>query len=349
MVSSIGIFVSRQHSGMGIAGNIVRSADWRRLAASGRAGKLAGMTTSLHSNMAPQGYLIGIDGGGSGTRVVLADTSGRELARAAGGPSGLGLGVARAWREIEAACERAFAAAGQSLDWAACSLGCGLAGVNHAGWLAEFRALAPGLRALAVESDAYTTLLGAHGGAPGVIVALGTGSIAAVLDAKGACRIAGGYGFPSGDEASGAWLGLRAVVHLQRVLDGRAPADAWSDALLTLTGATDRDNLVVWLCAANQTAYATLAPSVFEHRGHPFAAALLADAGREIERLVAALDPAGALPVALCGGLAEPYEPLVPPALRDRLRAPIADSAAGALQLVQRALAAAPGGHSRAS
>ena len=154
MVSSIGIFVSRQHSGMGIAGNIVRSADWRRLAASGRAGKLAGMTTSLHSNMAPQGYLIGIDGGGSGTRVVLADTSGRELARAAGGPSGLGLGVARAWREIEAACERAFAAAGQSLDWAACSLGCGLAGVNHAGWLAEFRALAPGLRALAVESDA---------------------------------------------------------------------------------------------------------------------------------------------------------------------------------------------------
>jgi glucosamine kinase len=296
------------------------------------------MTNSLHSG----GYLIGIDGGGSGTRVVLADANGLELARATGGPSGLGLGVERAWREIEAACARAFEAAALPFHWAECSLGCGLAGVNHSGWLAQFHAMTPEVRALAVESDAYTTLLGAHGGEPGVIVALGTGSIAAVLDAGGACRIAGGYGFPSGDEASGAWLGLRAIVHLQQVLDGRAPADAWSDALLARIGGVDRDGLVVWLSGANQTAYATLAPSVFEHCGHPAAAALLTDAGREIARLVAALDPAGALPVALCGGLAAPFEPFVPAGLRARLRAPLADSAAGALQLAKRASGAAP-------
>ncbi|SAK61728.1 BadF/BadG/BcrA/BcrD type ATPase [Caballeronia arationis] len=291
------------------------------------------MTHSDHTNH----YLLGVDGGGSGTRVVLADAHGNELARATGGPSGLGLGVERAWREIEAACARAFEAASLSFDWRACALGCGLAGVNHAGWLAQFHATAPAVRALAVESDAYTTLLGAHGGKPGVIVALGTGSIAAALDTQGACRIAGGYGFPSGDEASGAWLGLRAVVHLQQVLDGRAPPDAWSDALFVLTGAPDRDGLVVWCCGANQTAYATLAPSVFEHREHPVAAALLADAGREIEKLVAALDPHAALDVALCGGLAAPFGPFVPAHLRERLRAPLADSAAGALQLARRA------------
>ena len=232
---------------------------------------------------------------------------------------------------------RAFEAAGLPFEWSACALGCGLAGVNHAGWLAQFHATAPDGCALAVESDAFTTLLGAHGGEPGVIVALGTGSIAASLDAGGRFAIAGGYGFPSGDEASGAWLGLRAAVHLQQVLDGRAPADDWSAALLACTDATDRDSLVVWLCAANQTAYATLAPTVFEHKKHPFAARLLEEAGREIAKMVSALDPDRSLPVALCGGLAVPLAPFVPDELRSRLRLPLADSAAGALQLARRA------------
>jgi glucosamine kinase len=192
------------------------------------------------------------------------------------------------------------------------------------------------LRALTVESDAMTTLLGAHGGEPGVIVALGTGSIAAALAANGEVRMAGGYGFPSGDEASGAWLGLRAIVHLQQVLDGRAAPDAWSEALIERTGAPDRDSLVVWLAASNQTGYASLAPTLFAHRRHPMAARLLAEAGLEIDKMVSALDPAGALPVALCGGLASPLEPFAPASLQGRLRAPLADSASGALQLARR-------------
>jgi glucosamine kinase len=244
-------------------------------------------------------YLVGVDGGGTGTRVVLADTQGTELARATGGPSGLALGVEAAWRSIEAACSSAFGMAGIPFSWEACTLGCGLAGVNHAGWLAQFHALAPKVRSLVAESDAATTLLGAHGGQPGVIVALGTGSIAAALGAQG-------------------------------------------EMLLAHTGATDRDSLVVWLCASNQTEYAALAPALFEHRHHPVAARLLDAAGHEIEKMALALDPDGTLPVALCGGLASPLEPFVPATLRARLRAPLADSAAGALQLARRAMNAEP-------
>jgi glucosamine kinase len=292
-------------------------------------------------------FLIGVDGGGTGTRVVLADARGVELAQGSGGASGLGLGVERAWQSIAAACAQAFERAGKMLDWSRCVLGCGLAGVNNRDWLAAFVAKAPALAALAVESDAYTTLIGAHDGAPGVIVALGTGSIAAALDASGACRIAGGYGFPSGDEASGAWLGMRAIVHAQRALDGRAAPDAFSDALLGRTGAQDRDSLVVWLCDANQTAYASLAPLVVEHRAHPVAAALLAQAGADIASLVDALDPVAVLPVALCGGLAQPLAPFVPEPCRARLRAPLADSAHGALRLAQREAARASQGGRR--
>ncbi|HDR9485569.1 ATPase [Burkholderia aenigmatica] len=288
-------------------------------------------------------FAIGIDGGGTGTRAVLADRHGRELAQGRGGPSGLGLGIERAWASIGAACADAFTQAGLAFSWSQCALGCGLAGVNNAAWLAAFRAQAP-LGALAVESDAYTTVVGAHGGAPGLIVALGTGSIAAALDAAGACRIAGGFGFPSGDEASGAWLGVRALAYAQQALDGRVPRDAFASALLAETGAQDRDTLVQWSCDANQTIYARLAPIVFAHRSHPVAGALIAQAGDEIGKMIDALDPQQALPVALCGGLADALAPAVPARHAARLRAPLDDSAHGALRLALQALREAEGG-----
>ncbi|MBB5428119.1 glucosamine kinase [Paraburkholderia sp. JPY158] len=281
-------------------------------------------------------FLIGVDGGGTGTRVVLGDAQGRELAQAASGPSGLGLGIPRAWQSIQTACGEAFERAGVALDWSRCVLGCGLAGVNNRDWLAEFHEQAPRLAGLAVESDAYTTLLGAHDGAPGVIVALGTGSVAASLASDGEFRMASGYGFPSGDEASGAWLGLRLIVHAQQALDGRAPIDDLAHALLAHTGTEDRDSLVVWLCAANQTAYARLAPIAIEHRAHPFAARLLGEAGVEVGKMIAALDATGSLPVALCGGLGVPLREYVPQVYQARLREPRADSAHGGLQLARR-------------
>ena len=281
-------------------------------------------------------YAIGIDGGGTGTRAVLADLQGRELAQGRGGPSGLGLGIERAWASIGAACADAFARADLAFDWSRCALGCGLAGVNNPTWLAAFRAQAP-LDMLAIESDAYTTVVGAHGGEPGLIVALGTGSIAAALDGDGVCRIAGGFGFPSGDEASGAWLGMRALAYAQQALDGRVPRDAFSETLLDACGARDRDALVQWSCEANQTAYARLAPIVFAHRTHPFALALIAQAGDEIGKMIDALDPRQVLPVALCGGLADVLVSAVPARHVGRLRAPLEDSAHGALRLALNA------------
>ncbi|SIN81672.1 BadF/BadG/BcrA/BcrD ATPase family protein [Paraburkholderia phenazinium] len=281
-------------------------------------------------------FLIGVDGGGSGTRVVLGDAHGRELALAASGPSGLGLGIERAWQAILAGCTEAFRQAGVAPQWERCVLGCGLAGFNNPDWLAAFHAQAPKLAGLAVEHDAYTTLLGAHGGAHGVIVALGTGSVAAAADGVGEYRIASGFGFPSGDEASGAWLGLRIVVYAQQALDGRAPLDELAQALLERVGAQDRDGLIVWLCNANQTAYASLAPIVIAHASHPFAARLLKEAGEEIGKMITALDASGELPVALCGGLGQPLRDYVPQHLQARLRAPLGDSAHGAWQLAQQ-------------
>jgi len=289
------------------------------------------------------GYLIGVDGGGTGTRLVLADSAGRVLARTQAGPSALALGAAAAWAAIACACAQAFVAlgepAGNSPPWSSCVLACGLAGVNHAAWRCDFVAQAPPVRQLIVESDAYTALLGAHQGAPGVVIALGTGSIGAVLGHDGRCETVGGYGFPASDEASGAWLGLRAIQYAQYALDGRAPLDAYAAALLEACGASTRDTLIAWLAAARQADYAGLAPIVLAHRQHSVVQRLLELAGIEIARMIAALDPAATLPVVLTGGLAVALAASVPHPYQQRLIPGAADSAAGALRLAAQAAA----------
>ncbi|MES2742173.1 MAG: BadF/BadG/BcrA/BcrD ATPase family protein [Pseudomonadota bacterium] len=282
-------------------------------------------------------YLIGVDGGGSGTRVRLARADGSELAAGHGGPSGLAHGIDPAWHAVEHAIEHAFYAAALAKPArAAMAIGLGLAGVHNKQWAASFIGSQPGYAAVALESDAFTTLLGAHRGQPGAIVAIGTGSVGEVLDRAGGRREVGGWGFPSGDEAGGAWIGLRALGHIQQVQDGRAAANPFADAVIAACGGT-RDAIQVWLAGANQTAYAQLARLVLEHGpGNPVAHAILTEAGSQVGLIAHALDPAAELPLALCGGLAEPLRAYLPEALLGRLVTPHGDSAAGALGLIAR-------------
>ncbi|MGJ7917726.1 BadF/BadG/BcrA/BcrD ATPase family protein [Massilia sp. LXY-6] len=284
-------------------------------------------------------YLIGVDGGGTGTRVRLARADGAEIAQGAGGPSGLGLGIARAWDAVQQAVAAAFAAGGvQQPSPERLAIGLGLAGVHNKQWAAEFTAANPGYAAIRLETDGFTTLMGAHGGAPGAIVAIGTGSVGEVLFADGTRREVGGWGFPAGDEASGGWIGLRAIAHIEQVLDGRRPRSAFADSVIEACGG-HRDAIQVWLGKASQTAYASLAPLVLRHAddpaaGDPAARAILLDAGREVAAIAHALDPDAALPLALCGGLGAALRNFLPAGLLARATAPQGDSAAGALRMI---------------
>ncbi|GHC17935.1 hypothetical protein GCM10010082_06540 [Kushneria pakistanensis] len=281
--------------------------------------------------------LVGVDGGGSGTR-MMAQWQGHRV-EVRGGPSGLGLGVPRAWHTILALLEEAHQALGIALSTAQCHLALGLAGANQSSWREAFLQAAPKLAGLRLESDAFTTLIGAHQGQPGAIVALGTGSIGEALHADGRRVSVGGYGFPSGDEASGAWLGLRASRHAQHALDGRTARDDFSRALceamstLSQTPVTCAATLTNWLSSADQTRFAALAPAVLRHGEHPVAQALLHQAGEDIALMYQALDPGARLPLALCGGLARALEGWVPRRLERSLVSPQGSSVEGALWL----------------
>jgi glucosamine kinase len=284
-------------------------------------------------------FLIGVDGGGSGTRVRLARTDGVELAEGVSGPSGLLHGIANAWAAVEDAAGMAFRAA--ELEFPAkdkIAIGLGLAGVHNKQWAAEFVAANPGYARVALETDGHTTVLGAHRGQPGAIIALGTGSVGEIKRADGSHVEVGGWGFPAGDEASGAWMGLRAVNHIQQVLDGRLPGSAFADDVANACGG-ERNAVQNWLAKATQTNYAQLARIVLQHgESNEAARLILLEAGREVEIMANALDTTGTLPIALCGGLAAPLRPFMPVSMLKRIVLPQGDSAAGALRLIQQRL-----------
>lgn len=292
-------------------------------------------------------YLIGVDGGGSKTLVRLATPEGRVLQEASGAASALRNGAAKAWQVIGQTIDRVFVQAAQARpDNAALAVGIGIAGENVAQWSADFRAMAPAFGALEIVNDGVATLLGAHGGAPGAIVAVGTGTIGLALDTDGSRRIVDGWGFPSGDDGSGAWMGLRALHHAQLALDGRAARGPLAEAVLALcraelpaaTANEERATLLDWLAQADQAAFARAARPVVMHAAQDAAARdILQAAAAEISLMIATLDPAQRLPLALCGGLAAALQPYLEQRLQARIVPAQADAAGGALLLAQRA------------
>ena len=283
-------------------------------------------------------YLVGVDGGGSSTRARIILPDGRLLGEGKAGASGLMQGIAQAWQHIQLAIARAAHTLDQpglpAPDKYNCALGIGVAGFNNAQWRGVFLAANPGYMHLAVDTDVFTALLGAHQGQPGALVIAGTGTVAQALYADGRRTTAGGWGFPSGDEGGGAVLGLRAVNLAQQAIDGRRAPSALTRAVLQAVGPS-ADDLLTWCCTANQAAFATLAPLVFDSEAHdPAAAQLLGNAVHTLERLAAAVDPEGTLPLVLWGSIGQRLAPRLAPALQARLVQPQADALQGAIQLL---------------
>lgn len=282
-------------------------------------------------------YAIGIDGGGTSTRARVVHRSGVMVGEGKAGASGLTQGIGQAWRHIEEAISQATGGRLQA-GWpepvpANCALGLGLAGANNAAWHAECLAADPGYACLKLESDAVTALLGAHGGHPGALVIVGTGAVGLALLPDGQRRTSGGWGFPSGDEGSGADLGLQAVNLTQRALDGRALPGPLTLAVLQATGGTP-EALLAWCGAAGQGEYASLTPLIFLHEASdPDAARLLERALHQLEALARAVDPTHTLPLVVAGSVGQRLAPRLCALVGACVVPPKGDAMDGALTL----------------
>ncbi len=281
-------------------------------------------------------FLIGVDGGGTGTRAVVLDArSQRMVGQGEAGASALTQGVEQAWKHVMQAIAAALEGSGRMLRPEHCAIGLGLAAVNVPSLTQGFLAQAPAFARLALDTDGYAMLLGAHEGRPGMVVAAGTGSVGVALMPDGERRTSGGWGFPVGDEGSGARLGLEAMRHAQWALDGRAPVGALAQAVYARIG-RDAQTLVSWSNQANARLWAQLAPLVFENQHQdPAAQQLLQKAADQLAQLAEALDPQGELPLVFNGSIGQRLQSLQPDHLLGRCRTPYGDATHGALLLLK--------------
>lgn len=183
---------------------------------------------------------LGIDGGQTATKSILADASGRVLGVGRGGPAiHLKDGATRQharrvlYQAIHGVLERAGLADTTEI---ACAF-LGFSGVSgpeapSAKTYCEVVQEQFAVRSIFIDHDARTALAGAIPSMTGVIAIAGTGSIAFAMNASGASARAGGWGYLIGDPGSAYEIGRQALAAVALAHDGAGPATLLSSALL---------------------------------------------------------------------------------------------------------------------
>lgn len=193
-------------------------------------------------------FLLGIDVGGSGSRVALLGPAGQRhtLEGSRIGVTAGGSSVPDAVLALVDSAQRTWPS--EVADLAGVGVGATGLATLVADPAAVASSIATRLRAssastdatgsrsaigpaVAVAVDAVTAHLGALGGDAGAVVALGTGAIAIGGDGHGSWRRVDGWGHLLGDRGGGAWIGMRGLDAAVRSLDGVDPSGA---ALLRL-------------------------------------------------------------------------------------------------------------------
>jgi glucosamine kinase len=169
-----------------------------------------------------------------------------------------------------------------------------------------------------IDSDGLIAMYDAFDDRAGILLVVGTGSIAYGRSPAGEVVRCGGWGPTFGDEGSGGWIGRRALSIVAASSDGREPPTALLFPILAATQCEDVQDLIPWAKAADARAFASLVPVVFTTAagGDPRANALITLAAEELVLHIRALarqlftDERAAVPVAFSGGLMERGSPL---------------------------------------
>ena len=264
-----------------------------------------------------QTLVLGIDGGGTSTRVLLLSADGRTCGVGRAGPSnpnqvgesGLRAAVALAAREAwkDAGVQPAPLAAAFA----------GMAGAHSFGLEATSGALRRALGdclpdRFEVDHDLRVALAGALSGKPGICVIAGTGSAAYGRLPDGRTARSGGWGPLVDDVGGGYWLGVRAFRAAIEELDGRGEPTRLTPEVHHFFGSSSPAELRLRLQdpGLTRTRIAEFAPrvSTLAADDDTRAKRILQCGARELARLAASvaahLGADQPLPVVFTGGLA---------------------------------------------
>lgn len=244
------------------------------------------------------GLVIGIDGGGSKTVVLLADQAGNVLSEESGGPSNFQvIGITKSAQLLLTLTQNCCKKAGKNLS----EVQVVSAGLSGAGRESDRESIRKALLSLLndagisipliiIESDARVALEGAFHGEPGIILISGTGSIAFALTNKNEILRVGGWGRIIGDEGSGYSIGQQGLNLLSRQLDGRVERSLFTRKIKESFGFENQES-VINAVYRNGFDVATIAPLVIEGaaEGDPHCATIVESGVQELTGLIGTL------------------------------------------------------------
>lgn len=284
--------------------------------------------------------LVGVDGGGTKTKVRIETAGGKLIGTARGGPAQIRYSIPEAWDSVMTTLDEALSGSGVSYEDPAYDfyVSMGLAGCEVVEAKQQFLAFKHPFKTLSLHSDAYTACLGAHGGVGGGVLIMGTGVHAMALVGDAQHRVSG-WGFPHDDLGGGAWLGIAAVRHSFAVYDGRERASSLSRQVLAQF--ENEQELVAWATASDARSFATLAPMVMAcAREEDYAAHdIVTRAARYLDRVIATLvQKSGCkdLKISCFGGMAAPMKDYFTHHTLRHLVDPVGTAVTGALGLARQ-------------
>lgn len=241
-------------------------------------------------------YVVGVDGGGTKTDVVLLDRSGNVVGKERGGGSNYQVAGGKRLKEEILGC---FSKLLTTTNVAANKIGhvfLGLAGAGRESDQKEILALFNDTEyagKISVDSDAIVALAGAFGTAPGIIIISGTGSICFGKNSEGKVVRSGGWGYLLGDEGSGYFIGREAIIAALKDFDGRGEKTLLRSDLERHFKLDTIDQIIpsVYQNKIDRATIADVAPIVFEqaNRGDVIAEEIIRQAGRELGTLAKAV------------------------------------------------------------
>ena len=300
-------------------------------------------------------YIIGIDGGGTGTVGILTTETGQCLAQVQSGPSNyhvVGEAKTQAVLKslVEELCEKAGIPSTSSIHFCL-----GMAGLGRAedrkiiGRICDELGISENR---ILTHDAHIALVGGTEKQQGVIVISGTGAIVYGINADGKEARASGWGYLLGDEGSGYDIAIKGLRVVARAADGRSRPTELTNRILNALELNEPGDLIRWVHAASRDAIAQLSQIVFDaaQAMDAIAERIVNAAAEELvcaaNSVVKQLEFVGAFDIVLSGGNLL-HQPMFAEKLRQQfariapnasVHLPLHDPAYGAVLLAQARL-----------
>ncbi|MFZ5518109.1 MAG: N-acetylglucosamine kinase [Candidatus Zhuqueibacterota bacterium] len=241
-------------------------------------------------------YVIGVDGGGTKTELVLIDNSGNYIGRAKVGSSNYQAIGGEKLKEILLSGFSDLLKSTNVLSQKVDHVFLGLAGAGRESDRKEIKALFQNTEfqdKITVDSDAIVALAGAFGTAPGIIIISGTGAICFGKNSEGKVMRSGGWGYLLGDEGSGYYIGRKAIMAALKYFDGRGEKTRLRQVLEQHFNLQSIELIIplVYQNKIDRVAIAQLAPMVFEQatKGDVVSDEIIRGTGRELGKLAKAV------------------------------------------------------------